>query len=271
MKSRNLGLAILAVAMVCMVGSDLLAQGQRGGQRGQRGGQQRGQSRQRGGGGFSFAGFGGSSRRDIALREDVSKALSLLDDQKEQITELRSGYSTARRQAFRDAGNDREKMRAALAKVSEEYDGKLDDILLPHQSKRLTQISNQYQIRMRRGGASGTAAFLGSDKPAKELKISDSQKEDLSKKAEEINKEMEKKVAKLREEAQLELLGVLSGAQRTQFKEMVGEPFTFESTRSRFGQRGGQRGGQQRGGGQRGQQRGGGQRTRPGADRKDLE
>lgn len=279
MHLRRLGFALVAFAVLGLCAEYSIAQGQRqggagkrqggrGGQRGGRGGQRGGQRGQgRFGGGFFGGGFG-TSRRDVALRTDVSKSLGLLDDQKEQIEELRREYRTAARDAMEDAGRDRDKMRAALGKVSKKFDGKLDDILLPHQGKRLTQIANQYQIRSRRGrggataSATGTSTFLQTEDVVTKLSITDKQKEELKKKAEEINKEIAKKVAKLQIEAQEELLAVLSGSQRTQFKDMIGETFTFEQTQSRFG-RGGGRGGQQRGRGGRGGQGG---RTRPGRD-----
>ncbi|MEK6235991.1 MAG: hypothetical protein N2C14_14885, partial [Planctomycetales bacterium] len=73
----------------------------------------------------------------------------------------------------------------------------------------------------------------------------DEQKEKLQEAREKAEKELQEKIAKLREEARDQVLGVLTSDQQTKFKKMIGEPFEFQS-RS-FGGRGGTGGGRGRG------------------------
>jgi len=66
---------------------------------------------------------------------------------------------------------------------------------------------------------------------ASELGITDQQKEALRKKAEEARKKLEEKIAKAREEAQQEILSVLTPAQRKRYEELIGKPFEFRFDR----------------------------------------
>ena len=213
----------------------------------------------RGGPGGGFGGFG-TSPIDLLGREDVQKELELLPDQDEQIQEIRNSARDWMRNAFgemRDVPREerREKFTKLLQESRDETQKKLDKVLLPHQAKRLKQLAVQMQTR---GGVS--RALLGGSL-AEELDITDSQKEKLQKKAEELEAEMRDKLAKLRDEARKELLGVLSPAQQKKFEEMVGDSFEFQQSRG-FGGRGpgGDRGGP---GGDRGGRGGGDRGGRP--------
>ena len=147
------------------------------------------------------------------------------------MRELFSGFQNLSREE-RDAKMEevREKMRGRAESVKKEMEG----ILLPNQVKRLEQISRQ--TRMRMGGQGGA----NPDLLATELKLSDDQKEKLKVKAEEVAKKLQEKMTKIRKEAEDDLLSVLTPEQRTQWKEMIGEPFEFQFNR---GGPGGGRGG----------------------------
>ena len=205
-------------------------------------------------GGGGFGGFGGRPE-DLLRRDDVRKELELVDDQIEKLEEFSNRQRESGRELFaglRDLSREEraEKFREIFAKRAEESQKEIGKILLPHQTKRLGQLAVQYRMR------SGTSRGLTSGSVAEELGITEEQQEDIRKKAEEVQKELNEKIAKLREEARDDILQALTPQQRAKFKQMVGEPFEFQQQRFGGGQGGGRfgrgnRGGQ--GGGNRGQ------------------
>ena len=210
---------------------------------------QRGGGRFGGFGGGGFGGFGGGGSLELLAREDMQKELELLDDQIAEIEEAREDQRDAVREAFsgfgrggnrgggnrdrqgggdrgqRQGGEDRfARFREMREKMEKQVKESIDKILLPHQSKRLTQLALQRSLR---GGAAQAAAALSSGDLAEDLKVSESQGEKLQEKARSIEEKLRKEIAKLRKKAQEELVSSLTPAQQREFKEMVGKPFTF--------------------------------------------
>ena len=231
--SFKLFLPCIVVALAFLLGAtDLMAQP--GGGRGGRGG--------RGGGEES------SSR--LLRNESVQKDLELSSEQIELIEGLSQGRGGDRESIMAEldglSGDERmEKMREIRDRRTEEMKKEINDILLPHQVERLEQIANQ-------ASAQGGARSLMGGSLADKLGITEDQKERLRTKAEELQKEMNEKIAKLRAEMQDELLAELTADQRAQYREMMGDAFKFE--RPTRGGANGDRGGP---GGDRGGSRGG--------------
>ena len=276
---RNLSCCLVGLLVISLAAGDLQAQRGRGG----------GRFGQGGFGGFGGFGGGGGSLALLA-REDVQKELELLDDQIEEVEAAREDQQASMREAFsgfgrggnrgdrgrggnrggdrgkgRDAdkgkkggGEDRlARFRELREKMEKETQEALDEILLPHQSKRLGQLVLQRSLR---GGAAQVATALSTGDLADDLKVDEKQGESLQAKARTIEAKLRAQIAKLRQQAQDELLSTLSPAQQREFKDLVGKPFTFvEPERGQGRGRGGQRGG----GRGRGGQRGGGRPARP--------
>lgn len=226
-------LAIVFALMLCV--TDVMAQS------GGRGGRQRG----------GRDGGGGDDNPQRLLRsEGVQRDLELSEEQVKLLEGLNEGRGG-------DRGGDREAREAELEGLSEEARNErlremrdartrermaeINDILLPHQMERLSQIAAQASAQ--RGSRSLINGSL-----AEKLEITDEQKVRIEEKAEELQKVFDEKIAKLRNQMQEQLLAELTPEQRDQYKEMMGEAFTFERQ-----QRGGDRGA---GGGDRGGDRG---------------
>jgi len=128
-------------------------------------------------------------------------------------------------------------VREKMEKQRTEMEGKVKEILLPHQIKRLEQI--QVQTRMRWAGTSGA---LGSEELAEKLGITEEQREKLQAKQEEVQKKLAEKIAKARQEAQDEILSVLTPEQVKKIKDLIGEPFEMQRQRGGPGGRGAQGG-----------------------------
>lgn len=217
-------------------------------------------------GGFNFFGGGGGGLA-LLQREEVQEELELLADQKKQLTELGEKSAQKMRDLFgslRGGGggggnNDaaRDEMREKFRKASEETQAEVDKILLPHQSKRLKQLEAQRQMSGR-----GVLGGLADGNIAEKLAISEDQRDKLRDKARDLDAELRKKTAEIRKQLQEQLLGSLSDEQRSQYKELIGEPFEFRDDGPGFGGFGGGFGGP---GGQGAP--GGGQGRRGGGDR----
>ena len=243
---------VLTLAVAVLIGSTAMAQPGGGGRQG--------------GGRGGFGGFGGGGGATgtimLLLREDVNKEIELLDDQKEELQELQSGMRDRMREVFanfREMSDD--ERREAMTDFGKSIQEDIDEVLLPHQSKRIKQIALQQQM------AGGTTRGLRGE-VAEELGLSEDDLEEIEEKSREAASELQKKISELRAEAQKELLSeVLTPSQQKKLKEMMGEKFEFDTTQRAFGGRGGF-GGQ--GGGQGGQGgrggfggRGGGRGGRP--------
>jgi hypothetical protein len=163
------------------------------------------------------------------LRQDaVRKELELLDDQVANLEKLREDI----REMMRDAinrlreGRDPDQpgpppdMRQVFESVQARAQARLNEILLPHQMKRLQQLA--LQARLRGGGFAMLSPDVG-----QQLGITDEQREQLREKAQRIEADLRKKIAELRRQAQDELIALLTPEQQAKYRELVGPPFEF--------------------------------------------
>ena len=200
MSSRVFGVLVAVGALVLLAAETAQAQRQGG--------------PPRGGGQF---GRTGSDPISLLQIEAIRKELELGEDQSAEIRKLR------------EAMNDEvEEMRR---KIAEKYTGKLGDVLLPHQTERVKQIS----LQMRGVRALDDAAI------AKELGITEDQKKQIEAKREEYSekaralrgegggggdfRERIQKYRELQTQSNEAVLGVLSSTQREKFDKMKGKEF----------------------------------------------
>jgi Spy/CpxP family protein refolding chaperone len=211
--------AALAVAAVVALSSVADAQERpRGGDRG-RGGP---------GGGFGFGGavfggFGGGQGTDtfsLLRSEGIQKELEIGDDQQRALAELRE-------QMQRD-------LEAAQRQVRDQYQAKLDEVLLPHQAERVQEITLQLR---------GPESLLDA-KVSKELGLSAAQiskLQGLRDNAERQRREafagggggpgggdIQERMQQFREQRQQQeeaMLAILTPPQKAKFEEMKGKEF----------------------------------------------
>lgn len=191
-----------------------------------------------GGGGFGGFGFGGGGvmggfgqpnlKTLLLTNKALQDELKVSDDLKEKFTKFEE-TQRAEMQKLATLGQDDDDQIARLKaqiKVIEDRKALLKD-LSSEQTKRLDQIDRQ---RM------GLRAF-SNDKVAKELKISDDQKDKIKTINEELQKDTrelftagfgpdtQKKMQSLNEESLDKAVELLTADQRKQWKEMTGEKF----------------------------------------------
>ena len=247
-QSNGWHLAAAALVAASLLASVADAQGPGGGRRGGRGG------------------FGGGMDSTMLLMsEQVQKELELADEQKAEIKKISDEMRESARASFqglRDLGEEerrakfaemREKAEASRAEVQK----KVDEILLPEQRERLSQISLQVQ---------GDAAVT-SDEVAGKIGLSDEQKQKIEAVRDAAREKMRaafgqrgeggdganrrEEMTKLRADTQAQVEAILTDEQKQKLTELKGKPFELDRSQFRGGQ-GGRRGDGAGGEGRRG-------------------
>jgi len=246
--SRNRGrLAWAVAALAILLTASQVAEAQREGGRG------------RGGRGM-FGRFGLSSVQLAAESEEVQTALNMTDEQKQKADEINGELREGRRDIFQEGGRDFRAAREEMEKLNQEASAKLAEVLDENQNKRLMGITIQ---------VAGANALMD-PAVAKELNVTEEQQTELREaqrstfqsmrdareELQDLSREERRaKERELREEADKNLMAVLTSDQTTKFEELKGEPVDIDMSELRgFGGRGG-RGGEGRRGG-RGRDRG---------------
>jgi hypothetical protein len=117
-----------------------------------------------------------------------------------------------------------------MNKLGDEIAKEVEKILLPHQIKRLKQIMTQ--TRLRQLGYGGGAAILCGGELAKELGITDEQREQLQKEGEvrqDLQDKTQESYKNLQEKSREKICTVLTPAQRKRLDELIGERFEWKS------------------------------------------
>ncbi len=201
----------------------------------------------RGRGGGMMFGRGGGGAMGLLGNKQVQEELQLVDDQIEEMDALQSELREEMRSMFegmREMDRDErraffEDMREKMAEKTKQYEERYNAILLPHQQQRLKQL--QVQTGNRRG-------LENNETLIDELGLTEEQIEKMKAKAVDVNKKLQEKIAKLRSQAQNEILSVLSPEQQKKYKELAGDSFNLEPRApQRRGGGGGQRGGRRSG------------------------
>jgi Spy/CpxP family protein refolding chaperone len=208
---RSTRTTLLALSAAALLASPAFAQPPGGG----RGGMQRG------GGGLGML-LGNAS---------VQEELKLDDKQKEKIKEFAAKQREAQ-QGLRDL--DQDERRAKMAEMNKHAEAFAKEVLTADQNKRMKQIVIQ---------SAGLRAFSMED-VAKELKLTDDQKEKIKTLNDDLQKDVRElfqgggdpqenmqKVQSLNKEFMTKAAGVLTDEQKKHWTEMTGKPFTVRMQR----------------------------------------
>jgi hypothetical protein len=204
----------------------------------------------------------------LATAEEVQAALKLSDEQKDKVGQINDDLRQARRE-LGDQGGDFREVMAEMQKLTDEAAAKLTAALDETQNKRLIGILAQVDV----DGA------LSNSTIAKELGITDEQKEALVEVRNEnrdamndarrelrdqnlSREEMTAKMDELTAEAGKKLLAALTTDQQAKYEALKGEPVKVNMAQFRMG---GGRGGRGGGGGRGGEDGGRGNRGGDGA------
>jgi Spy/CpxP family protein refolding chaperone len=228
-KSAKTLMAMTAVAtLVAMLSADAFAQP---GGRGGRGG----------GGGFGGPGGFGGGRLGMLGRDDVKRDLEIVPDQEDKLRDLQEEMRDRMREQFeglRDLSDEERReaftgIREKMEKITAEIDKDIDGILMPDQRAKLDQRVLAQSVQF------GGAGALTNSTAARALGLTEDQRKKLEEKAREVQEELQAKIEKLREDAEDEILAVLSPDQREKVKKLISERPEGGTGRGGRGGRGG--------------------------------
>jgi hypothetical protein len=174
-------------------------------------------------------GFGGPGA--LLARKEVHKELKLTDEQIKKV-DAHTQKNREKMQELFQAG-DKEKAQEGMKEIATETEKFIKETLNADQQKRLKQIQRQ-QMR---------AAAFTDEETAKELKLTDEQKDGIKKINEDMRAEMrdafqgvdfqdqearqaaQKKVQGIQKEAMDKVTKMLTPEQKKTWKELTGDPF----------------------------------------------
>jgi Spy/CpxP family protein refolding chaperone len=203
-----------------------------------------------GGPGGFMGGPGGGGTLGLIQQQEVRSEIELSEDQQAELETLGQTIRDEMRQemqgmfeGMRDLSDDERQakfgeIRSRFEEINKDAEARMQKVLLPHQFDRLKQID--LQSRLQRGGADA----LSEGELAETLGLTESQREQIREKSEEVQKDLNEKIAQLRVDARKQLLEVLTPEQRAKLESMMGSDFALPE--QQFGGRGGRggRGGQ---------------------------
>ncbi|MBL8853218.1 MAG: hypothetical protein JNK57_04510 [Planctomycetaceae bacterium] len=161
---------------------------------------------------------------------EVRKELDIMDAQMEQITNARNDMNKQIKETvskMMEGGFDPSKakeMSEIIKKQQAAIEEKISEQLLPAQVQRLKEVALRMQMRQ-----VGTLGMLHRTDIKEALGLTDDQLKALEKKAEELDKEMKKRLEDLKKKAQADLLGELNPDQRKKLEEMMGKEFEYQA------------------------------------------
>ncbi|MBL8892091.1 MAG: hypothetical protein JNL67_19100 [Planctomycetaceae bacterium] len=162
---------------------------------------------------------------------EVRKELDVMDDQMKQINQARTDMEKRIKEEvskMMEGGFDPSKakeMAEVVRAQRAEIEQQISEQLLPAQVQRLKEIALRMQMKQ-----VGTVGMLGRKDIKEALGLSDEQVKALETKAQELDKEMKKRIEELKKKAQTELLNELNPDQRKKLEEMLGKEFDYQAS-----------------------------------------
>ncbi|MCS7305133.1 MAG: Spy/CpxP family protein refolding chaperone [Thermoguttaceae bacterium] len=158
--------------------------------------------------------------KELELTEEQQAKLREIGEQmrermREQFAGMRDLPPEEREARFREM---REKMEAQVKEIQE----KVNQILLPHQVKRLDQIAFQTRARMGGGGLGG---LIDDQEIVKKLGLTEEQVQKLRQIRDEVRERLRTLPQQIQKEAEEKAMQVLTEQQRQMLKELMGERF----------------------------------------------
>jgi hypothetical protein len=179
------------------------------------------------------------SRELYLLRgnQQIIEDLELVGFQYKELMQVQEDMRTGMRDLVQKInavkGEERERL---INEFYGQFRKRVDEILLPHQAKRLRQIAIQSTVV--REGKINENGLLNHPAVIAEVGISPEQLKKMNEVAKQEAEKIQKELEKMREEARTNVLEILSDQQRKKLEEVIGVRFDFQSEyeRSKRGQ-----------------------------------
>lgn len=171
------------------------------------------------------------------FNKEVQKELELVEEQRtdiakqlQRLTRLRDelskqlGDMKAEGASEQELTGCRDDMRKELDQEKEKVQKRVFEILLPHQARRLREISAQYFNREAMKQNRSQTGLL-TPTMMEYLEIDGEQAKKIKQRSDEIRKQLMEKIQKLNEAAIKELMQELSPKQREKYQKLMGQRF----------------------------------------------
>jgi Spy/CpxP family protein refolding chaperone len=200
----------------------------------------------RGGPGGPGGFLGGGGTFGLIQQQEVQQEIELSEEQQAELQSLGDTIRNEVRdqmqgmfQGLRDLSDEERQakfaeIRTRFEEFNKDAETRMQSVLMPHQFDRLKQID--LQSRIQRGGA----AALTEGELADTLGLSESQRDQIREKSEQVQKDLQEKISQLRVDARNQLLDVLTPDQRAKLEAMLGAEFALPEPQ--FGPPGGRGG-----------------------------
>ncbi|MEM9410602.1 MAG: hypothetical protein AAGA30_05785 [Planctomycetota bacterium] len=165
--------------------------------------------------------------------ESIRNELEMVDDQYQELINANEAIQKKAAQQLREIDlSDMMRATQQILSIRDQSEKDLKSTLLPHQMKRLKQITARRQLRYRSLGE-----LLTSEPMKSELEISDQQSDQILSSENEINEELEEQIAELRTKARMKLLNQLDRNQRKKVEELLGSMSEVSRQKKSYSQR----------------------------------
>ena len=190
----------------------------------------------------------------LVYNKGLMNELEILDDQMDKVKKIGQDYQkqmmemtkansemyTKMAEIQKRAAEGDKDAKAEIKTLTAEYYEKmsesqsktikdLEEVLLPHQMKRLRQIARQQSFKWMKNSDYFGIPYAMSN----ELDLSREQKKELKKVTDKIRKEFYEDVAKMRKKSMKKILDALTAEQREKFDDIVGD--FYDNDRARQG------------------------------------
>ena len=175
----------------------------------------------------------------ISHSKVLMKELEIVDSQAKELSRISLDYqkllmavNQANQEIILKAQQEGRKVnydefQKPLVEVTKEMEMELEEILLPHQVKRIKQLAVRQQLVVLSGYSDDLSYPLAL---AKSMGLSGAELKELKEMVSQTRAEYEEKVKKLQEDARDKILKSLPDDKREIYLDIVGEPFDFDAS-----------------------------------------
>ncbi|MGY8749637.1 MAG: hypothetical protein ACKVHR_16465 [Pirellulales bacterium] len=170
----------------------------------------------------------GSASSELGLLSNprVREDIEMVDDQyrefqERQLTLQQEMADQLRQIDFTDTKN----LPSQIKEIRNSAEREMNELLLPHQVKRLRQLRMQSLLQRR-----DLVQVLTADPIKSDLEITDEQSQELRDYQVQMQEDLQREIAKLQDKARSRLLSKLNPSQKRQVEEMIGDTFVFKDS-----------------------------------------
>ena len=170
----------------------------------------------------------GSASSELGLLSNprVREDIEMVDDQYREFQERQLTLQQEMADQLRQIDfTDTENLPSQIKEIRNSAEREMNELLLPHQVKRLRQLRMQSLLQRR-----DLVQVLTADPIKSDLEITDEQSQELRDYQVQMQEDLQREIAKLQDKARSRLLSKLNPSQKRQVEEMIGDTFVFKDS-----------------------------------------